>query len=421
MSGTDPRRPLWARAWRVDRPLDPVDVAGPGGVVWESDGQVLAGRGEALRLPLRDRADAACRLQEALSAVRVEGEPGAPGPVALAALPFDPAAPAGAVVPALQLRQQAHGVRWLLALAADGDALPDHCPDLRGTDLLGGDVGAATPPRRPTRHELTAVEAPEAWMATVARARDEIRAGVLRKVVLARAVDLLADVDLDVGAVLRRLRAVYPTCLRFAVDGLVGASPELLVARRGDVVAAQPMAGTTARLGDPAVDAQLAAQLLASAKDRAEHQVTIERVEEALLPFCSYLDAQDDPQVVAVANVQHLATKVEGRLSHPGAPVLDLVAALHPTPAVGGDPPAAALAAIARLEPRGRGRYAGPVGWCDGSGDGEFAVGIRSAEIHGPRARLYAGVGVVADSDPEAELAESQAKLQAMVGALVRP
>ena len=245
--------------------------------------------------------------------------------------------------------------------------------------------------------------------------------GALRKVVLARAVDLLADVDLDVGGVLRRLRAVYPSCLRFAVDGLVGASPELLVARRGDVIAAQPMAGTTARLGDPAVDAQLAARLLASDKDRAEHQVTIDRVEEALLPFCSYLDAQADPQVVAVANVQHLATKVEGRLSHPGATVLDLVGALHPTPAVGGDPTAAALAAIERLEPRGRGRYAGPVGWCDGSGDGEFAVGIRSAEIDGPRARLYAGVGVVADSEPEAELAESQAKLQAMLGALIRP
>jgi menaquinone-specific isochorismate synthase len=258
-------------------------------------------------------------------------------------------------------------------------------------------------------------------MDTVAAARDEIRAGALRKVVLARAVDLLADVDLDIGGVLRRLRAVYPSCLRFAVDGLVGASPELLVARRGDVIAAQPMAGTTARLGDPAVDAQLAARLLASDKDRAEHQVTIDRVEEALLPFCSYLDAQADPQVVAVANVQHLATKVEGRLSHPGAPVLDLVAALHPTPAVGGDPTAAALRAIERLEPRGRGRYAGPVGWCDGSGDGEFAVGIRSAEINGPRARLYAGVGVVADSEPEAELAESQAKLQAMLGALIRP
>jgi isochorismate synthase len=403
---------LHARAWRVDRAVDPLDVAGPGGVVWESAGQVIAGRGEALRLELRDRADAACRLQQELAGVIMAGDADAPGPAAVAALPFDPGAPASAVVPALQLRQQAEGVRWLIAVAATADAVPVECPHL--------DHGRPSAPR-PCRHELCAVEEPEAWMATVAAARDEIRRGALRKVVLARAVDLVTDVDLDVAAVLRRLRAVYPTCLRFSVDGLVGASPELLVARRGDVVSAQPMAGTTARLGDPAVDAQLAARLLASDKDRAEHQVTIERVEEALLPFCSYLDAQADPQVVAVANVQHLATRVEGRLSQPSPPVLDLVAALHPTPAVGGDPAGAALAAIDRLEPRGRGRYAGPVGWCDGSGDGEFAVGIRSAEISGRRARLYAGVGVVADSEPEAELAESQAKLQAMLGALLRP
>jgi menaquinone-specific isochorismate synthase len=187
------------------------------------------------------------------------------------------------------------------------------------------------------------------------------------------------------------------------------------------MVTAQPMAGTTPRLGDPAADAQLAARLLASAKDRAEHQVTIDRVEEALLPFCSYLDAQAEPQVVAVANVQHLATRVDGRLSLPHPSVLELVAALHPTPAVGGDPLGPALDAIERLEPRGRGRYAGPVGWFDADGDGEFAVGIRSAEISGRRARLYSGVGVVADSDPEAELAESQAKFQAMLGALIRP
>ena len=220
MSGTDLPGPLIARAWRVDRPVDPVDVAGPGGFVWESAGQIVAGRGEALRLPLRDLPEAACRLQEALAAVCFEGaeggrdDAGAPGPAALAALPFAPRAPASAVVPALQLRQQAEGVRWLVAVATDARALPSRCPDLGG-----GQPIAATSKRRPTRHELCAVEDPEAWMATVAQAREEIRAGALRKVVLARAIDLLTDVDLDVGAVLRRLRAVYPTCLRFAVDG----------------------------------------------------------------------------------------------------------------------------------------------------------------------------------------------------------
>jgi menaquinone-specific isochorismate synthase len=189
----------------------------------------------------------------------------------------------------------------------------------------------------------------------------------------------------------------------------------------GDVVRAQPLAGTAPRGGDPASDARLAASLLASTKDREEHRITIDSLHDVLLPFCSYLDEEPEPSIVAVANVQHLATTVEGRLSNPPASALELASVLHPTPAVGGDPKDAALACIREEEGLDRGRYAGPVGWSDAAGNGRWAVGIRSAEVEGPIARVFAGNGIVADSDPTTELAETRAKLQAMLGAIVRP
>ena len=250
--------------------------------------------------------------------------------------------------------------------------------------------------------------------------RDAVRTGELRKVVLARELVVESDRPFDRRGVLRRLAAAFPGCVLAAVDGFVCASPETLVARHGDVVRSHPLAGTAPRGGDPATDARLAAGLLASAKDRAEHQVTIDFVHQTLLPWCSFLDEEAEPSVVGVANVQHLGTMVEGQLSDPAPSVLELVEALHPTPAVGGDPRDAAFALIARLETGDRGRYAGPVGWVDGAGNGSWAVGIRSAELTGTTARLWAGVGIVADSDPVAELDETRAKLQAMLGTLVR-
>jgi len=200
----------------------------------------------------------------------------------------------------------------------------------------------------------------------------------------------------------------------------VGASPELLVSRFGDVVRAHPMAGTTPRSGDPEIDQRQAAELLHSAKNRAEHQITIDMVLDTLLGWSSFVDAAPAPAVVAAGSVQHLATLVEGRLSEPPASVLELVAALHPTPAVGGYPREAALDLIAELEPDPRGRYAGPVGWVDAAGNGAWAVGLRSASIDGTAARLFAGVGVVADSDPRSELAETQAKFAATLGSITR-
>ena len=208
--------------------------------------------------------------------------------------------------------------------------------------------------------------------------------------------------------------------MTFAVDGFVGASPELLVSRVGDVVRAQPMAGTTPRTGEPEADQRRAGELLSSEKNRQEHQITIDMVHDTLLPWCSFLDAEPEPSVVPAGPVQHLASIVEGRLSHPTPSVLDLVAALHPTPAVGGWPRTEALALIDELEHVDRGRYAGPVGWVDAEGNGAWAVGIRSVQLEGRSARLFAGVGVVEDSDPLAELEETRSKAQALLGSIVR-
>jgi isochorismate synthase EntC len=188
-------------------------------------------------------------------------------------------------------------------------------------------------------------------------------------------------------------------------------------------VRSHPMAGTAPRGGDPTTDQRLAATLLASTKDREEHQITIDMVHDTLLGWCSYLDYEAEPSVVAVANVQHLATLVEGRLSRPAPSVLELVAALHPTPAVAGWPRDRAVRWIVEHEGFDRRRYAGTVGWTDGEGNGTWAVAVRCAELasDGTEARVFAGNGIVADSDPSAELAETRAKLQALLAAIVRP
>jgi menaquinone-specific isochorismate synthase len=277
--------------------------------------------------------------------------------------------------------------------------------------------------RRPARVTVAPVRSADWWCELVARATKAMREAApegLRKVVLARELTVEADEPFDRAALLARLRAAYPGCFLFHVDGFLGASPELLVGRSGDVVRAQPMAGTAPRGGDPTTDARLGAALLASPTYRHEHQITIDMVHDTLLPWCSYLDYEAEPSVVGVANVQHLATLVEGRLSQPAPSVLDLVAALHPTPAVSGWPRDLANEWIAEHEGFDRGRYAGTVGWVDGRGNGTWAVSIRCADVSGSTARLCAGNGIVADSDPATELAETQAKLQAVLSALSR-
>lgn len=393
---------------RLDADIDLLAAAGSDGLLFERGRSGLAGRGVALRVPV-DQAAAA------LAAIETDDEVGLPGtgPVAFGAVPFASDSPAELVVPEVVWGRAEDGTGWVTTISA-------------------GDVPSPAPPERiappsaasaPGRLELVPSLPAEDWCDLVRRATHALAAeppGGLRKVVLAREVQVRADRPFDRATILARLRSTYPGCYLFHVEGFLGASPELLVARSGEVVSAQPMAGTAPRGGDPATDARLAAGLLASRTYRDEHRITIDMVHDTLLAWCSYLDYEPEPSVVGVANVQHLATMVQGRLSQPPPSVLDLVAALHPTPAVAGWPRDPAVEWIAAHEGLDRGRYAGTVGWVDAAGNGTWAVSIRCAEVVGVLARVYVGNGIVATSDPDVELAETQAKLQAVLGALIR-
>jgi menaquinone-specific isochorismate synthase len=281
-----------------------------------------------------------------------------------------------------------------------------------GLDLLDVAVDVADPPEPPqgVRFADGALDG-EAWMSVVADAVGRIAAGDLEKVVLARDLIATADSDVDVRWPLRRLTELYPTCWSFHVDGLFGATPELLVRREKGLVTSRVLAGTIRRTGDDGRDLALAATLARSSKDLAEHEYAVRSVAESLAPHCSSMNVPEAPFVLHLPNVMHLATDVAG-VVHDAETVssLQLAASLHPSAAVGGTPTDAALALIREIEGMPRGRYAGPVGWMDATGDGEWGIALRSAEVVGSTVRLFAGCGIVADSDPESELAETQAK-----------
>lgn len=252
----------------------------------------------------------------------------------------------------------------------------------------------------------------------VQRAVERIRAGDLDKVVLAREVRVHAGGPIDPAPILDALRASFPACYCFCVGtpelAFVGASPELLVRRDGERAQTVALAGTTRRSADPAVDDHLGEQLLRSDKDRGEQRIVTERIERALDPVSLWVAAADEPVLVKVQNVQHLATPIRAQLAEP-VPALELAGRLHPTPAVGGEPNAAAQPLIPALEGLDRGWYAGAIGWTDLAEDGELCVALRCALIRDDLARLYAGCGIVADSDPASELAETEVKLQALL------
>ncbi len=388
----------------VTRPLetdvDLNDVARGDGFLFVRDGVGVAGRGVAARVPIDDAPAVLAGIDHDS---RVDGV----HPLAIGSVPFTPGAPCELIVPAVVVGKAADGRRWITEI--DGAAF-DHT------------VG----PRPPTSAQAFTV-APrtpvDRYLAAVVAARDAVRAGRLVKAVIAREVAVTSDAPIDVHAVLLRLKASFGSSYRYSVDGLIGASPELLVSVDGAVVRSHPLAGTAPRTGDPDTDLRIATDLIASTKDQIEHRVVIDMIHDTLLPWCSYLDWEPEPSIVTVANVQHLGTAMEGRLSEPRPDALELVRALSPTPALGGFPRDEALALIADVEGFERGRYGGAVGWVDAAGNGTWAVTIRCAELSADRtaARLVAGGGIVAGSDPLAELAETQAKLQAMLSALVRP
>ena len=400
-------------------PADPVDELPPPGTdasVFVSPRRSLWGTGVALRIELpAPWPDHVRIVAETLSSIphqTTAGDGVARTPVAFGALPYDRDAAASLVVPSVLHARSAEGERWTTTVAPAAGGTPGIGPE---SEPERGRVASA-----PNAVTVRSVTDPEAWTGAVSSAVERIAAADLTKVVLAREIEVIADRPFDAATILRRLRTASPAAYAYSVDGFVGATPELLVSRIGDVVRAQPMAGTLPRTGDPDADARRAGELLGSHKNRMEHQITIDMVHDTLLSWCSYLDAEPQPSIVAAGPVQHLATMVEGRLSSPELSVLELVAALHPTPAVGGWPRAQALALQADLERTSRGCYAGPVGWVDASGNGSFGVGIRGMQLHGATARLFAGVGVVAESDPLAELEETRAKAQAVLTALTR-
>jgi menaquinone-specific isochorismate synthase len=403
----------------------------PDGVLWANEELGLAGTGVALRL---EHPGDGTAVADALAAIESDDPLARPGtgPVAFGSLPFRPDAPGHLVVPRRILGRS--GGQWwetvvsirpgsdaswpagATAAAAEGDAAAN------GTSTAA-DLPAATglaPDEFDLRPSLSHAE----WKQSVADAVETIRGGAMDKVVLARRVDVVANRPFVIAEVLSRLTALYPACMIFHVEGFIGASPELLVRREGDRFASHPLAGTVARSGDRAADDALIAGLLASPKERWEHRIVIDQLGAALTPWCEHLDVPGTPSVLGLRNVSHLATLITGSLAERagGLPTaLDLVRAICPTAAVAGHPTERALAYIADTEGFDRGPYAGPVGWVDARGDGAWALGIRSARIDGERASMYAGVGVVGDSDPVAELAETQLKLQALLAALVRP
>jgi menaquinone-specific isochorismate synthase len=400
--------------------LDLLALAGDNGMLFEREGVGFACHGQAGLLELPNglgEPGAAEQVVAQLAGIESEGDLGLPGSGAMAigALPFDRRAPGMLVIPALTLGVSAAGTAWRTTVSPRDDPDP-------ATPATSAPTGP-NDPWPPDHFTLSSPCPHEEWCEMLARALKHVESGQLHKVVLAREVLVEANRDFFASDILGRLRALYPSCTIFSIGGFVGASPELLVSRRGQAVRSHPHAGTVARSGDPATDDALIAGLMDSPKQRREHRAVVEAVAGALRPLCRQLDVPTSPSIVLLRNVSHLATLIQGELSdgNLSRSALGLAARLHPTPAVAGSPTDAALKLIADLEGMDRGCYAGPVGWVDARGDGDWVVGIRSATLDGPTARLVAGVGVVTGSDPRDELAETQLKLQALLAAVVRP
>ena len=396
----------------LDEPADLLELLPAGPVMsWVRNGDGLIAWGEAARVEVtgQERFSRAhrwwtqiCDAAEVVDDVRVPGS----GAVAFGSFTFADGPQTSALIVPRVIVGRRHGKAWLTLI---GDSVPR--PDLLHLPDLPAPPGVVT--------EVPDAPRARAWRRAVAEAVAKVRAGGLDKVVLARDVLLRSERRIDPRFVLRQLQTAYPECWTFSVDGLVGATPELLVRRTGAQVVSRVLAGTVHRDGDSAADGELAAALMSSDKDLVEHLYAVESVAAALARHCTDLQVPTSPSLLQLANVQHLATDVSGLLADDSSAIA-LAAALHPTAAVCGTPTERAMSVIGSLEGMDRGRYAGPVGWVDGEGDGEFGIALRCGALtpdqHG--IRLMAGCGIVAASTPDAEWAESEAKLMAMRTAL---
>jgi salicylate biosynthesis isochorismate synthase/menaquinone-specific isochorismate synthase len=367
---------------------------------------------------------------------------GGGGPVAMGGFAFAPDGggshawtgfePASMVVPEVAIRRCARGVRrrhaggpesevhmTLAALMAPDDTVEERMARLeRRLAELRERPLPLLDPAPVSRARVASVMPPEHYEAAVARATELIGEGRLEKIVLAREVQAHASHAHDPAAVLGVLRDAFPGCFCFCVGRgdatLVAASPELLVRREGHRVSTLALAGSTRRSADPAVDDHLGEQLLRDESYREEHAIVARRIERILRPHAVWVAAAPEPELVRIANIQHLATPIRAQLAAP-MEALELAGLMHPTPAVGGEPRELAMPLIPALEGLDRGWYAGPVGWTDATGDGEFCVALRCALLRGGVASCYAGNGIVRGSDPAAELAETEIKLQALL------
>ena len=383
----------------TDKQLDLNNFARGDGYLFVRDGVGVAGRGVAARIEPN-------KIVEFLQNIAHENLSGISnvGPIAIGCIPFESSNPHEFVIPKAVFGKNANSEQWVTLI---DDAVFDFSePATQKTD--------------PAKFSVRPGVSIEHYLEAVRLTRTAVLNGEIAKAVIARDIFVETDSPFNVHAILLQLKSNFGSSYRYLIDGLIGASPELLIAVNGQDVRSHPLAGTVARTGNPETDHQLAIELIASTKNQLEHRIVIDMVHDTLLPWCSYLDWQPEPSIVKVANVQHLGTEISGRLSEPKVSVLELAYALSPTPALGGHPRKESLAQIKKVEGFERGRYGGAVGYVDANGDGIFAVTIRCAELNEDRtqARLFAGGGIVGDSDPDSELAETQAKFKAMLAAI---
>jgi isochorismate synthase len=367
-------------------------------------------------------------------------DPDRSGPVAVGGFAFAPQGggtpawegfdPASLIVPEVAIRRAANGARGrnregpdvrltLAALMAADDTSEEVLERLESRLAELSEQALPLLDPAPTgRYSVGSAMPPEHYEAAVERATALIEEGKLEKIVLAREVEAHAPRTYDPTAMLGVLREAFPECFCFCVGRgdatLIAASPELLVRREGHRVSTLALAGSTRRSADPAVDDHLGEQLLRDESYRSEHAIVARRIERTLRPHAVWVATVPEPEIVKIANIQHLATPIRAQLAAP-IDALELAGLMHPTPAVGGEPRDVATPLIPALEGLDRGWYAGPVGWTDATGDGEFCVALRCALLRGNVARCYAGNGIVRDSNPQAELAETEVKLQALL------
>ena len=440
----DSRRRLVSATVEVDPDADPTALAAGSRLAadrwfcWEQPdrGFALAGIGAAAEVVSRgedrfsDLAAGCSRYLHDRVASEPSGLPAGAGPVWATGLAFDPDGgaepiwsslpPALAVLPELAIVHSEKGAFLTVAAMLEPGSQPHEILERTAARLGALRPAPLTPadPRPSAATAITGRHPPERYERIVAAAVERIQGGDVNKVVLARELTVEAHAAIDPAAMVGALRDLFPSCFCFCFGtpeaAFIGASPELLVRRSGAVAATVALAGTTSRSADPAVDDHLGEAMLHSPKVRDEHGIVARRIERTLRPHSVWVHAEGEPFVIKVGNLQHLATPIRSQLAESHS-AIELAGYLHPTPAIGGEPRQEALELIEELEGIDRGWYTGPMGWMDAAEDGEFCVGLRSALLRDREAHLFAGCGIVADSDPAAELQESELKFEALL------